>query len=290
MKKFLTFFLVLSVFFLTACSNQTDETSTASVSAETSQTAATSRSEETTVDIVSSVIEWLSSRNQATAETFETAETKIENGVVTQVPKYYELKYMDSTGFRPISLPYQTEALQSRNQCFTVVARVYNDQNHPIFVDGAYLSADYGKSKTYGDVRITSFYIMPKQTGFIVLKSSTADDAFDPYDVEHTYSIRTLPSRKNPKSYDIECATATVEHYGTTVESIKFELTLNEELETRLFQANIVLFNNDGDVIDAFTKKTMETDGKLTFLYFPDSLSKNDLASFTVTLTSQCNE
>lgn len=292
MKKFLTILLICSALLMTACGNHITETSAENTSAETSQTAIASHSEETTVDPVSSILEWLSDRNQATAETVETAETKIENGVVTQVPKYYELNYMDSASFRPISTPYQTVALQSRSRSLAVIARIYNKENYPIFVDGASMSVNYGKSKVSGGVNVTSFYIMPKQTGFIVLKSSPADDAFDPYDVEHTYSIRTLPSQKNPKSYDIECAAATAEHYGITINSIAFELTLGTELETKLFQANVILFDKEGNVIDAFTKKAMETDGKLRFTYIPSTgnVNKNDLASFFVTLTSQCNE
>ncbi len=229
---------------------------------------------------------------QSTTETSSAEETTTTNFVIYPTYEYKPLTYRDHSSITPIDLPYVAEALQSRNGGLTVVARVYNDENHPVFVDGASLTVDYGKSKVSGGVEVTSFYIMPKQTGFVVLKASRADTSFDPYKVDHSFSVRTLRAQKKPKQYKVVNSSATLEYQGNSVNSISFVIELPTDLDTRLLQANVTLFDENGTAVDAFTKKAMETDGKLSFTYIPSAgtLSQSDVAFYSIILTSQCNE
>lgn len=270
MKKQIVTLLLLSSLILTSCGKEITPIPVA--------TTAESTTEVTT--------------QTTTTETTSTEETTSNPFITYPAYEYKELTYRDAASITPINQPYIAEALQSRNGGLAVVARVYNDENHPVFVDGASLTVDYGKSKTSGAVQITSFYIMPKQTGFVVLKGSCADSSFDPYKVDHSFSVRTLRAQKKPKQYTIVNSSATLEYEGNSVNSISFVIELPPDLDTRLLQANITLFNEEGLAVDAFTKKAMETDGKLSFTYIPQAgtLSQSDLSSYSIILTSQCNE
>lgn len=228
----------------------------------------------------------------STADTTSTEETTSNPFIIYPTYEYKDLTYRDPASITPISTPYIAETLQSRNGGLAVVARVYNDENHPVFVDGASLTVDYGKNKTSGAVQITSFYIMPKQTGFVVLQASRADNSFDPDKVDYSFSVRTLRAQKKPKQYTVVNSSATIEYTGNTVNSISFVIELPADLDTRLLQANITFFNEEGFAVDAFTKKAMETDGKLSFTYIPKAgtLSQSELSAYSIILTSQCNE
>ena len=269
MKKQIVTLLLLSSLILTSCNTENPPTVT---TPETTTEATTTQM--TTTDT--------SSAEETTSNPFITYPTY----------EYRELTYRDPASIAPIDTPYITEALQSRNGGLAVVARVYNAENHPVFVDGANLTVDYGKSKTSCAVQITSFYIMPKQTGFVVLKGSRADSSFDPYKVDYSFSVRTLRAQKKPKQYTVVNSSATIEYTGNTVSSISFVIELPADLDTRLLQANITFFNEEGLAVDAFTKKAMETDGKLSFTYIPQAgtLSQSNIHSYAITLTSQCNE
>ena len=268
MKKQLVTLLLLSSILLTSCNTKNPPTVTTP--------------EVTTDTTTQTTVTDTSSMEETTSNPFITYPTY----------EYKELTYLDPSSLSPIDSPYIAEALQSRNGGLAIVARVYNAENYPVFVDGASLSVDYGKNKTSGAVQITSFYIMPKQTGFVVLKASRADGKLDPDKVDYTFSVRTLRAQKKPKQYTIVNSSATLEYEGNSVNSISFVIELPPDLDTRLLQANITFFNKEGRAVDAFTKKAMETDGKLSFTYIPQAgtLSQSDIHSYAITLTSQCNE
>lgn len=223
--------------------------------------------------------------------------TTATSNIETPTPKYFELPYTTKNLYMPISELYEVEDLQCRSgdgtgRYFAVIARVFNEGETPIVVTSGTLSVDYGDSKSTGIKNFTSFYVMPYQTGFVVLRASfSADEKFDPEKVDYSYSIRTAEPKLKTARYFAESATATVMHYGSEIGAISFDIMMKDPPGSRLVQADVVLWDKDGVAVDAFSQKITHRDGRIQISYTPDkNISTDDIASYSFSLSTQCNE
>ena len=235
--------------------------------------------------------------------TSNVSETTAEITEETTVPKdpnapsHYTLTYLDKIQ-SPIASSYSTENLQWRigdgtKRYFTVISRVYNHNNFPIVISETSLSLKVENVFSQNILKkITPYYLMPYQTGFVVVQSNTdLRTSVKLSDVDYSYSITTAPAQNAPTQYYAESANATVEHRGSFILSVQFDIVMRDPPETRFVQINGVLYNKDGIAVDAFSRKLTQRNGMISFTHFPDmNFSPDDIAFYSFTMTSQCNE
>ncbi len=296
MKKLFLFLMAACILIsLPACGKQpfTESTSAEPIVTLPNGTEQTTLAETSTVPIATA----RTIHPSLTMETRETAATTMIGATSVPIPEYFELPYTTKNLYMPISELYTVEHLQKRagdgmRSSFALIARVFNSGETPIVVTGGTLTVDYGDSKSTGAKSITPFYVMPYQTGFVVLHSPfSPSDKFDVEDVDYTYSVRTAEPKLKTARYFAESATATVMHYGSTIGAISFDIMMKDPPSSRLVQADVVLWNEDGVAIDAFSQKVTHRDGRITFSYTPDfNITKDDIASYSFNLSTQCNE
>ena len=285
--------VILTISLFVSCSNQPPSDPPSTFGTLPKDTELTTLTETSTVPIATAG----TIHPSLTIATGETAATTIIGGTTIPIPEYYELPYATKNSYTPISDLYKVETLQCRSgngtgRYFTVIARIFNSGDTPIVVTSGTLSVDYGDSKSTGIAGFTSFYVMPYQTGFAVLRASfSADDKFDPEDIDYTYTIRTREPNLKVARYFAESATATVMHYGSEIGAISFDIMMKDPPSSRLVQADVVLWNEEGVAIDAFSQKITHSDGKISFSYTPDkNICTDDIASYSFNLSTQCNE
>ncbi len=227
--------------------------------------------------------------------TAETAETTADAD--PNASSFYELSYMNEIR-EPIPAGYCIEDLQWRTvdgtrREFTLVSRVYNSSGTPIVVSGATMSLKMGNVSSQNILCATTpFYLMPYQTGYVVVQSrSRADSSIDFEDVDYTYAVTAKGAKNDPVSYYAENATATVEHRGKYILGVQLDIVMRDPPATRFIQVNGVLYNKEGIAVDAFSSKLTQRNGVISLVHFPDmNLSTDEIASYSFTLTSQCNE
>ncbi len=225
-----------------------------------------------------------------------TAQTTEETTVSTDpnAPKTYALTYLSKT-YQPITSP-AVENLQWRNgdgtkRYFTIVSRIYNDSNEPIVVSQPDIFVEVGNKRGSLVKKTMPYYLMPYQTGFVVVQSEIDADINKLERVKYTYDIHTKEAQNAPVQYEVESATANAEHRTSLITGIDFHIIMRDPPETRFVQVNVVLYNKDGVAVDAFSQKITHTNGKIKITHYPDmSVGVDDVASFSVALTSQCNE
>ena len=226
-----------------------------------------------------------------------TAQTTEETTVPPDpnAPSTYALTYLNKA-HPPITSP-AVESLQWRNgdgtkRYFTIVSRIYNDGNEPIVVGQPDIFVEAGNKRGGLVKRTTPYYLMPYQTGFVVVQSEIdAETNVKLEKVKYTYDIPTKEAQTEPVLYEVESATASAEHRRSLITGIDFHIIMRDPPETRFVQVNVVLYNKDGIAVDAFSQKITQRDGKIKITHYPDmSVGIDDVASFSVSLTSQCNE
>lgn len=244
----------------------------------------------------------LPTTDSATTDT--TAETTTENAkettsaASTNEPSCYELPYK-SQSEEPIYPNYRVEDLQWRagdgtRRDFTIISRVYNGTNSPVVIHSASLSLKAGNisSQNIHQSFTPHYYLMPYQTGYVVIPSNTRIDFSTKLeDVDYSYSVTTNAAKNVPVQYFAESATATVRHKGSRILDVQLDIIMKDPPSTRFVQINGALYNRDGIAVDAFSSKLTQRNGIISLSHFPDmNLSTDDIAFYSFTMTSQCNE